>query len=119
MQADIKTITSLGAHASTVITAITAQNSVEIRGIQGIPANFITKQFYAVIEDVAPDAVKIGMLLTGEAVRKLKQAVCIPAVSFKARFPIFDMIFSALTVLKDFILTMLFTLSIRAFLIGV
>ncbi len=75
IQADIKTITSLGAHALSVITAVTAQNSFGISAIHKIPTRFISKQIEAVIEDIFPHAVKIGMLLTGPAVREVARII--------------------------------------------
>lgn len=69
IQADIKTITSLGAHPLTAITAVTAQNSLGIASIHRLPASFISKQIKTMLEDITPQAVKIGMLLTGAAVR--------------------------------------------------
>jgi hydroxymethylpyrimidine kinase/phosphomethylpyrimidine kinase len=75
IQADIKTITSLGAHALTAITAVTAQNSLGIAAIQKIPANFISKQIESVFEDIRPDAAKIGMLLTGAAVKGVARVI--------------------------------------------
>ncbi|MFH1350441.1 MAG: bifunctional hydroxymethylpyrimidine kinase/phosphomethylpyrimidine kinase [Pseudomonadota bacterium] len=75
IQADIKTITSLGAHALTVITAVTAQNSIGITGIHKIPARFISKQIETIVDDLSPHSVKIGMLLTGEAVREVARMV--------------------------------------------
>lgn len=71
IQADIKTITGLGGHAQTAITAVTAQNSLGVTGIHKIPAGFITKQVNAVIEEAFPQAVKIGMLYSGAAVREV------------------------------------------------
>lgn len=75
IQADIKTITSLGAHALTAITAVTAQNSQGIAAIQKIPAHFISKQIESIFEDIRPDAAKIGMLLTGAAVREVARVI--------------------------------------------
>ncbi len=75
IQADIKTITSLGAHALTAITAVTAQNSLGIAAIQKIPAKFISKQVECVFEDIRPDATKIGMLLTGAAVKGVARVI--------------------------------------------
>jgi len=69
IQADIKTITALGAHALTVITALTAQNSTGIAAIQRISAGFISKQVRTVVEDIRPDAIKVGMLATAAAVK--------------------------------------------------
>lgn len=71
IQADIKTITSLGGHALTALTAVTAQNSLGVTGIHKIPAGFIAKQIKAVIEEVVPRAVKIGMLYSGAAVKEV------------------------------------------------
>ena len=71
IQADIKTITSLGGHVLTALTAVTAQNSLGVTGIHKIPAGFIAKQIKAVIEEVVPRAVKIGMLYSGAAVKEV------------------------------------------------
>ena len=71
IQADIKTITSLGGHVLTALTAVTAQNSLGVTGIHKIPAGFISKQVKAVIEEVVPQAVKIGMLYSGAAVKEV------------------------------------------------
>jgi hydroxymethylpyrimidine/phosphomethylpyrimidine kinase len=69
IQADIKTITALGAHALTVITALTAQNSTGIDAIQRISARFISNQVRTVVEDIRPHAIKVGMLATAAAVK--------------------------------------------------
>ena len=71
IQADIKTITGLGGHAQTALTAVTAQNSLGINGIHKIPAGFITKQVNSVLEDVFPLAVKIGMVYSGSAIKEI------------------------------------------------
>lgn len=75
IQADMKTIHSLGAHALTAVTAVTAQNSLGVAGSCPVPAPFITKQIETVVSDVPPGAVKIGMLGTVQAV--LEVAGCI------------------------------------------
>jgi hydroxymethylpyrimidine/phosphomethylpyrimidine kinase len=75
IQADIKTVASLGAHALTAITAVTAQNSLGIAAVQKIPANFISKQIESIFEDIRPDATKIGMLLTGAAVKEVARVI--------------------------------------------
>lgn len=75
IQADIKTITCLGAHALTAVTAVTAQNSLGITGIHGIPARFIDEQLKAIFEDAPPDSVKVGMLHSASAVRAVVKAV--------------------------------------------
>jgi hydroxymethylpyrimidine/phosphomethylpyrimidine kinase len=75
IQADIKTITRLGAHALVAVTAVTAQNSFGIEAIHKIPAKFISKQIETVIDDVFPRSVKIGMLLTAEAVKEVASTI--------------------------------------------
>ena len=66
IQADIKAITMNGVYASSVITALTAQNTTGVYGILETPADFIAAQMDAVFSDIFPDAVKIGMLPSPE-----------------------------------------------------
>lgn len=61
IQADIKTITVHGAYAMSVITALTAQNTLGVPGICESTPQFVELQMQAVFEDIPPDAVKIGM----------------------------------------------------------
>lgn len=68
IHADIKTISALGAHAATAITSVTAQNSKGVKSIHVIPPTFIKEQLNCVLEEVIPDAVKIGMLGNGSAI---------------------------------------------------
>ncbi len=68
IQADIKAMTSLGVHATTVITAVTAQNTCEVAGIHPLPASFIEAQLIAVLEDAEVKAAKTGMLYSAAAV---------------------------------------------------
>jgi hydroxymethylpyrimidine kinase/phosphomethylpyrimidine kinase len=75
IQADIKTITGLGAHAVTVVTALTAQNSLGVSAIHKIPSDFITKQMDQVIQDIPTQAIKIGMLHGAETVRAVAGAL--------------------------------------------
>jgi hydroxymethylpyrimidine/phosphomethylpyrimidine kinase len=62
IQADVKTVTMLGGHATTAITAITAQNTVGVDAVHPVPAEMILAQIDAIIGDIGVDAVKIGML---------------------------------------------------------
>jgi hydroxymethylpyrimidine/phosphomethylpyrimidine kinase len=62
IQADIKTVTMLGGHAMTAITAVTAQNTIGVTGVHPVPAEMILAQMEAVIGDFGVDAVKIGMV---------------------------------------------------------
>tara|TARA_B110000211_G_scaffold98542_1_gene114770 strand:+ start:2868 stop:3680 length:813 start_codon:yes stop_codon:yes gene_type:complete len=62
IQADIKTVTSLGSYAMTAITAVTAQNTTGVNSIVSINPKEIYKQIVFTCKDIKPDAIKIGML---------------------------------------------------------
>jgi hydroxymethylpyrimidine/phosphomethylpyrimidine kinase len=62
IQADIKTVTMLGGHAMTAVTAITAQNTAGVSAVHPVPTEMILAQIEAVIGDIGVDAVKIGMI---------------------------------------------------------
>jgi len=69
IQADIKTMTMNGVYAMSAITALTAQNTTGVRGIQESTPEFLKQQLDAIFEDIRPDAVKIGMVASGELIR--------------------------------------------------
>jgi hydroxymethylpyrimidine/phosphomethylpyrimidine kinase len=62
IQADIKTVTMLGGHAMTAVTAVTAQNTTGVSAVHPVPTEMILAQIEAVIGDIGVDAVKIGMI---------------------------------------------------------
>ncbi|MBR0673399.1 bifunctional hydroxymethylpyrimidine kinase/phosphomethylpyrimidine kinase [Neoroseomonas soli] len=62
IQADIKTVTALGGFAMTAITALTAQNTLGVHGVAGVPIDFIRQQIAVVMDDLGADALKTGML---------------------------------------------------------
>ncbi len=62
IQADIKTVTMLGGHATTAITAITAQNTLGVSAVHPVPAETVLAQIDAVLDDIGTDVVKIGMI---------------------------------------------------------
>ena len=62
IQADIKTVTMLGGHAMTAITAITAQNTLGVSGVHLVPTDMVIAQIDAVVRDIGVDAIKIGMI---------------------------------------------------------
>src|SRR5580704_12310362 len=68
VQADLKTFSALGVYGTTVITALTAQNTKGVFGIHEVPTDFITAQIVAVFSDFDVAAVKIGMLGSGAAI---------------------------------------------------
>ena len=69
IQADLKTMTMNGVYAMSAITALTAQNTTGVRAIQESTPDFLKQQLDAVFEDIDPDAVKIGMVASGELIR--------------------------------------------------
>lgn len=75
VQADIKTISLLGGYASSAITALTAQNTLGVSGIYGIPAEFVGEQIKAVLTDIGTDTLKTGMLFAPEIVAMVAQAI--------------------------------------------
>jgi hydroxymethylpyrimidine/phosphomethylpyrimidine kinase len=75
IQADIKTISSLGVYACSAITAITAQNTLGVRSIQGVDPSILKDQIEAVFEDLHVDAVKTGMLYSADSVRIVAECI--------------------------------------------
>jgi hydroxymethylpyrimidine/phosphomethylpyrimidine kinase len=66
IQADIKTVTMLGGHAMTAITAVTAQNSLGVEAVLAVPVEIVLGQIDAVISDFGVDSIKIGMIGSAE-----------------------------------------------------
>ena len=62
IQADLKTFSALGVYGTSVITALTAQNTRGVTGLHVVPTEFVTQQLETLIADVRLDAIKIGML---------------------------------------------------------
>ncbi len=73
IQADIKTITAYGMYAMSVITALTAQNTTGVYGIEAVPAPFVARQLDCVFTDIRPDAVKIGMAGPAETIAAIAE----------------------------------------------
>ncbi|HVH46348.1 MAG TPA: bifunctional hydroxymethylpyrimidine kinase/phosphomethylpyrimidine kinase [Labilithrix sp.] len=74
IQADIKTVTMLGGYAATAVTAVTVQNTLGVSRVLPVPAEIVTAQGHAVLDDIGADAIKTGMLgdvATVEAVARL------------------------------------------------
>jgi hydroxymethylpyrimidine/phosphomethylpyrimidine kinase len=75
IQADIKTVTSLGSYAMTAITAVTAQNTTGINSIVNINSKEIFKQIIFTCRDIRPDAIKIGMLHSPSIIKAVSSAL--------------------------------------------
>ena len=69
IQADIKTVTSLGSYAMTAITAVTAQNTTGVKSIVSIKPKEISTQIDFTTKDIRPNAVKIGMLHSKQVIK--------------------------------------------------
>ena len=77
IQADIKTVTALGGYAATAITALTAQNTLGVHGVQTVPPDFIRQQIDVVLEDIGADAIKTGMLHSAAVIEAVCQSLTI------------------------------------------
>lgn len=62
IQADIRTVTMLGGHAMTAVTALTAQNTLGVQAVHPVPADMVVAQIRSCLDDIGADAVKIGMI---------------------------------------------------------
>jgi len=83
IQADIKTVTMLGGHAMTAITAITAQNTRGVQAVHPVPTEMVLAQIDSVVSDIGVDAIKIGMIGSAEtalAVAQRLEGIAAPVV---------------------------------------
>ena len=111
IQADIKTMTMNGVYAMSAITALTAQNTTGVMGIQESTAEFLKEQIDAVFVDIFPDAVKIGMVSSPELIKVIaerlkfygaKNVVVDPVMVSTSGFSLISQ--EAVTALKDTLL---------------
>ncbi|MFI9175208.1 bifunctional hydroxymethylpyrimidine kinase/phosphomethylpyrimidine kinase [Streptomyces lincolnensis] len=83
IQADLKTMLALGVHGMSVVTAVTAQNSLGVQGAWELPVEAVRAQYRSVVDDIGVQAVKTGMLASAElveAVAELIGSTDVPAV---------------------------------------
>jgi len=83
IQADLKTMLALGAHGMSVLTAVTAQNSLGVQGAWELPVEAVRTQYRSVVDDIGVQAVKTGMLSSPalvEAVAELLAGTDAPVV---------------------------------------
>ncbi|GAA1115604.1 MULTISPECIES: bifunctional hydroxymethylpyrimidine kinase/phosphomethylpyrimidine kinase [Kitasatospora] len=73
IQADLKAMLALGVHGMSVITAVTAQNSLGVQGYWELPAEAVRAQFRSVVDDIGVQAVKTGMLASVELVETVSE----------------------------------------------
>jgi hydroxymethylpyrimidine/phosphomethylpyrimidine kinase len=97
IQADLKTFSAFRVFGTSVITAVTAQNSVGVHGVHNLPPAFVADQLDAVLSDFPVDAAKIGMLSTADIVaavastlrrRRVERLVVDPVMIAKAGDPL-------------------------------
>ncbi len=75
IQADIKTMSALGVYAASAITAITVQNTTGVFDIQKIEPHIVSGQIKAVMDDIHPDAIKIGMVNDAETIHAIAETL--------------------------------------------
>lgn len=75
VQADLKVIALLGGYGTSVITALTAQNTLGVQGVFPIPLNIIREQLQAVLSDIRVDALKIGLLAQAEIIALVARTI--------------------------------------------
>jgi hydroxymethylpyrimidine/phosphomethylpyrimidine kinase len=84
IQADLKTFAAFGVYGCSVITAITAQNTLQVTGVESVSPDMVCKQLEAVLSDIRPDVVKTGMMANADIIRtvavSLRAAPRIPLV---------------------------------------
>jgi hydroxymethylpyrimidine/phosphomethylpyrimidine kinase len=81
IQADLKTFSAFQVFGMSVLTAVTAQNSVGVTGVHDLPPDFVALQLDAVLDDFGADAVKIGMLSTAGIIRAVADRLGVPGMS--------------------------------------
>src|SRR6056297_2051531 len=96
IQADLKAFVTTGAYGAAVITALTAQNTIEVTGTMPVPAEFVRQQLGSVLSDIRIDVIKLGMLTSRkicEAIAPLIEnhtVVCDPVMISTTGFQLID-----------------------------
>lgn len=75
IQADIKTVTALGAYAASAVTALTAQNTRGVHGVMAVAPAFVAQQIACVLEDIGADCLKTGMLVDAPTIAAVAEAL--------------------------------------------
>ncbi|MFQ5707573.1 MAG: bifunctional hydroxymethylpyrimidine kinase/phosphomethylpyrimidine kinase [bacterium] len=75
IQADLKTFQAFGCYGMSVLTAVTAQNTLGVRGVHDLPADFVALQLETVVTDIGVDAAKTGMLANAEIVGAVAERI--------------------------------------------
>jgi hydroxymethylpyrimidine/phosphomethylpyrimidine kinase len=88
IQADLKAFSALGTYGMSVLTGLTAQNTVGVRAVFPVPAEFVVQQLDAVFDDVRVDAVKIGMLASSSVVDAVASVLAVRRPPFVVLDPV-------------------------------
>ena len=75
IQADLKTFAALGVYGMSVLTAITAQNTLGVQGVHELPPEFVSQQIRSVLDDLGADAIKTGMLSSAPIIRAIAETL--------------------------------------------
>lgn len=75
IQADLKTFSALGVYGMSVLTSITAQNTVGVQGVHDLPPDFVGLQIDSVMQDIGADAVKTGMLSNAQIIKIVSKKI--------------------------------------------
>ena len=75
IQADLKTMTALGVYGQSAITALTAQNTMGVLGVQETTPGFLAEQIEAIFADIRPDAVKIGIVANPALIKAIAESL--------------------------------------------
>ena len=86
IQADIKTISAMGSYACSVITSVTAQNTLGVQGIHPIPTDMVRQQIKSVMDDLHPKAIKIGMVCDKDIALTIAESIC----KYQPRWVVYD-----------------------------
>lgn len=99
IQADLKAVTALGVYGTTIITALTAQNTQGVQDIYPVPPAFVARQIDSIMQDIGTDALKTGMLLNKDIVKvvadkikeyKIDKVVIDPVILAKGGYPLLN-----------------------------
>ena len=86
IQADIKTISAMGSYAASVITSVTAQNTLGVQAIHPIPSDMVRQQIESVMDDLHPKAIKIGMVCDKDIALTIAESLC----KYQPRWVVYD-----------------------------
>lgn len=75
IQADLKTFSALGVYGMSVLTSITAQNTLGVQGVHDLPPDFVGLQIDSVMQDIGADAVKTGMLSNTQIIKMVSKKI--------------------------------------------